>query len=100
MRPQLAQNTEKPLSVFAHPLGNCATIAGTEPLLPDHSADFYFAQTLSLNTDKATACNVFEASQSFKAASPCILVKLRTAVMTSGKAQCNEMYKNKAASWT
>lgn len=28
-----------------------------------------------------------------------ILVKLRAAVMTSGKPQCNEMYKNKAASW-
>ena len=58
-----------------------------------------FAQTLSLNTHEATACNVFEASQSLKAASPSILVKLRTAVMTSGKAQRNEMYKNKAARW-
>lgn len=58
-----------------------------------------FSQALSLNTDEATACNVFEAFQSCKAASPFILIKLRTAVMTSGKPQCNEMYKNKAASW-
>lgn len=48
-----------------------------------------FAQALSLNTDEATACNVFEAFQSCKAASPFILVKLRTAMMTSGKPQCN-----------
>lgn len=58
-----------------------------------------FTQTLSLNTDEATACNVFEVFQSCKAASPFILIKLRTAVTTSGKPQCNEMYKNKPESW-
>lgn len=50
-----------------------------------------FAQALSLNTDETTVCNVSEAFQSCKAASPFILVKLRTALMTSGKPQCNEI---------
>lgn len=35
----------KPLSVFAYLLGNYATTAVAETLLPDHSADFYFCSS-------------------------------------------------------
>lgn len=97
-RPQLAQNTESPgvsLPTFWETMPQLLLLKPYCQIILQISA---FAQDLSLNTDEATACNVFEASQSCKAASPFILVKLRTAVITSGKPQCNEMYKNKPAS--
>lgn len=97
-RPQLAQNTESPwvsLPTFWETMPQLLLLKLYCQIILQISA---FAQDLSLNTDEATACSVFEDSQSCKAASPFILVKLRTAVMTSGKPQCNEMYKNKPAS--
>lgn len=98
-KPQLAQNTESPwvsLPTFWETMPQLLLLKPYCQIILHIST---FVQALSLNTDEATARNVFEAFQSCKPASPFILVKLTTAVMTSGKPQCNEMYKNKAESW-
>lgn len=90
-RPQLVQNTESPWVSLPTFWETTLQLLLLKPYCHIILQISTFAQALSLNTDETTACNVFEAFQSCKAASPFILVKLRTAVMTSGKPQCNEI---------